>query len=159
MSYEKVKEYFEHVGLGERVVKHEQVSATVEQAVQAIGCTTERIVKTLSFLVDEEPIIVAVAGDAKIHNAKFKACFHQKAIMIPSDQVEILIGHAPGAVCPFAIHENVKVYLDVSLKRFDTIYTAGGDLYSHVQATLEELENHSKSKGWVDVCKDWYINE
>lgn len=113
----------------------------------------------MSFFVKDEPVLIAVAGDAKINNSKFKTRFHQKATMIPAPQVETLIGHAPGAVCPFAANESVRIFLDVSLKRFDTIYTAGGSLNATVTLSLAELEKHSASSGWVDVCNGWYINE
>ncbi|PWJ50830.1 YbaK/EbsC family protein [Faecalicatena contorta] len=159
MSYEKVKEYFDGVGLGERVVLREHIGDTVEHAAEAIGCEPARIAKTMSFIQDGEPALVVMAGDAKVNNTKYKACFHQKAVMIPGDQVEVLIGHAPGAVCPFAIHEGVKVYLDVSLKRFDIVYTAGGNANSTIELSLEELEQHAYHSGWVDVCKGWYVNE
>lgn len=121
MSYEKVKKHFESIGLSERVTRDEQSSATVEDAANSIGCPIELITKILIFLVNEKPIIVAVAGDAKIHNAKYKAQFKQKAQMIPREQVEKLIGHASGSVCPFAVNENVEVFLAISLKRFDVV--------------------------------------
>lgn len=159
MSFEKVKEYFDGVGLGERVVEREQIGATVEQAALSIGCAPERIAKTMSFFLDEQPALIVMAGDAKIDNTKYKACFHQKAKMIPGELVETYIGHFPGAVCPFAINEGVRVFLDVSLKRFDIIYSAGGSLNSTVKLSLEELETHSTPAGWIDVCKGWLINE
>jgi len=158
MSLEKVKEYFSGVGLGNRVVEREQIGATVEQAAVSIGCEPARIAKTMSFFQGEESILVVMAGDAKIDNTKYKACFQQKAKMIPGELVETCIGHLPGAVCPFAINEEVRVFLDVSLKRFDILYTAGGSLTSTVKLSLEELERHSASAGWVDVCKGWFVN-
>lgn len=159
MSYEKVKSYFEHMNLGCRVVVREEIGDTVEHAADAIGCQPAHIVKTMSFLQDGKPVLVCMAGDAKISNPKYKAAFHQKAVMIPGSQVKDFIGHTPGAVCPFAISKNVKVYLDVSLKRFETLYTAGGSLNSTVTLSLAELERHSKPEGWVDICKDWFINQ
>lgn len=159
MSYEKVKEYFDSVGLGERVVIREHIGDTVEHAASAIGCKPEHIVKTMSFLQDGAPVLICMAGDAKVNNPKYKACFHQKAIMIPGAQVEERIGHAPGAVCPFAVKDGVKIYLDVSLKRFSVIYTAGGSINSTVTLTLEELEKYSSPEAWVDVCAGWYVNE
>ncbi|KYZ75135.1 EbsC protein [Anaerosporomusa subterranea] len=158
MSLVKVKEYFDGVDLGERVVEREQIGATVEQAAMSIGCAPERIAKTMSVFLDEQPTLIVMAGDAKIDNTKYKACFHQKAKMIPGELVETYIGHFPGAVCPFAINEGVRVYLDVSLKRFDIIYTAGGSLNSTIKLTLEELETHSTPAGWIDVCKGWFVN-
>ncbi len=118
MSYENVKQYLESVGIGDRLKLLSHASATVEQAAEAIGCAPRQIAKTLSFLAGEEPILIIAAGDAKVDNKKFKELFHQKARMIPADQVESYIGHAPGGVCPFAIREGVSVYLDISLKRF-----------------------------------------
>jgi len=159
MSFEKVKEYFNGVGLGQRVVEREQIGATVEQAAVSIGCEPERIAKTMSFFLDEKAVLIVMAGDAKIDNIKYKSYFHQKAKMMPGELVEIYIGHVPGAVCPFAVNEGVRIFLDVSLKRFDIIYTAGGNLNSTVKLSLEELEMHSSSSGWVDVCKGWFVNE
>jgi prolyl-tRNA editing enzyme YbaK/EbsC (Cys-tRNA(Pro) deacylase) len=158
MSFEKVKVYFDGVGLGQRVVEREQIGATVEQAAVSIGCEPARIAKTMSVFLDEKAALIVMAGDAKIDNAKYKACFQQKAKMIPGELVENYIGHFPGAVCPFAVNEGVRVFLDVSLKRFDIIYTAGGSLNSTVKLSLEELETHSASAGWIDVCKGWLIN-
>lgn len=159
MSYEKVKAYFEAVHLGERVVVREHIGDTVAHAAEAIGCKPEHIVKTMSFMLDGQPALICMAGDAKVNNAKFKACFHQKAVMIPGDQVAELIGHVPGAVCPFAINEGVKVYLDASLKRFSVVHTAGGSLNSTVTLTLDELEAHASPERWIDVCKGWYVND
>lgn len=159
MSYEKVKGFFDRAGLGERVVLRDHIGDTVEHAAEAIGCMPEHIVKTMSFLVDGQPILICMAGDAKVNNTKYKAGFHQKAVMVPGDQVEERIGHLPGAVCPFAVNEGVKIYLDVSLKRFDTVYTAGGSVNSTVELSLGELETYAAPEGWIDVCKGWYVNE
>jgi Uncharacterized conserved protein len=159
MSFEKVKAYFERIGLGDRVVVRDHVGDTVEHAAQAIGCEPARIAKTMSFMQNDELALVVMAGDAKVNNPKYKACFKQKAVMIHGDQVESLIGHAPGAVCPFAVNTGVKIYLDISLKRFDTFYTAGGSLNSTVKLSLEELQEHSSFIGWVDVTKGWSANE
>ncbi|AIF54133.1 YbaK/EbsC family protein [Pelosinus sp. UFO1] len=158
MSFEKVKKYFDGVGLGQRVVEREQIGATVEQAAVSIGCEPARIAKTMSVFLDEKAALIVMAGDAKIDNAKYKACLQQKAKMIPGELVETYIGHFPGAVCPFAVKVGVRVFLDVSLKRFDIIYTAGGSLNSTVKLSLEELETHSASAGWIDVCKGWFVN-
>ncbi len=158
MSFEKVKKIFDGLGLGERVVEREQIGATVEQAAVSIGCEPARIAKTMSVFLDDKAALIVMAGDAKIDNTKYKACFHQKAKMIPGDQVETYIGHLPGAVCPFAINESVQVFLDVSLKRFDVIYSAGGSLNSTVKLSLEEFETHSVPSGWIDVCKGWFVN-
>lgn len=159
MSYEKVQKYFDSVRLGDRVTVREEIGDTVEHAAKAIGCEPERIAKTMSFIVEEKPILVVMAGDAKVNSSKFKAAFHQKAVMISGDKVEALVGHEPGAVCPFAVNEGVKVYLDVSLKRFEDIHAAGGSLNSTVHLTLPELIEHSHMEEWVDICKGWLINE
>jgi prolyl-tRNA editing enzyme YbaK/EbsC (Cys-tRNA(Pro) deacylase) len=159
MSYEKVKAYFDGIGLGERVIIREHIGDTVEHAAQAIGCLPAHIAKTMSFMQNGEPTLIVMAGDAKVDNKKYKTDFHQKASMIPGERLETLVGHIPGAVCPFALNEGVKVYLDISLKRFEIIYTAGGSPNSTVTLSLEELEKHSASANWVDVCKEWYVNE
>lgn len=158
MSFEKVKEYFNQLGLENRIKQLEQSSATVEQAAKAIGCEPERIAKTLSFLVDEKPILIVAAGDAKVDNKKYKNYFHQKAKMIPNELVESYIGHRPGGVCPFAINENISVFLDISLKRFKIVYPAAGNSNSAIELSLNELENYSTASDWVDVCKDWIQN-
>ena len=153
MAIDKVKEYFKQFGLEEKIREFEVSSATVELAAQALGCEGKRIAKTLSFLVDERAILIVAAGDAKIDNPKYKATFSCKAKMLSYDQVEELIGHAVGGVCPFAIHDNVTVYLDESLKRFETVFPACGSSNSAIELTLEELEKYSNSLAWIDVCK------
>lgn len=155
MAIDKVKEYFKQFGIEEKIREFEVSSATVELAAQALGCEGKRIAKTLSFLVDERAILIVAAGDAKIDNPKYKATFSCKAKMLSYDQVEELIGHAVGGVCPFAIHDNVTVYLDESLKRFETVFPACGSSNSAIELTIPELEKYSNYKGWVDVCKDW----
>lgn len=155
MSFEAVKQYFERAGLGEKVLLLKKPSATVAQAAEAVGCEEKQIAKTMSFFVDSKPILIVIAGDARVDNKKFKGMFHQKAVMIPADQVENAIGHAVGGVCPFVIHEDVTVYLDVSLKRFARVYPAAGSGNSAVDLSIEELEKHSGSKEWIDVCRDW----
>ena len=129
-------------------------SATVEEAAKAVNCKEEEIAKTLSFLVEEKPIVIVIAGDKKIDNSKYKAEFHSKAKMIPLDNVEKLIGHEVGGVCPFGIKENIQVYLDISLKRFSIVYPACGSSNSAIKLTIEELEKISNYKKWIDVCKD-----
>lgn len=155
MSYERVKAYFDGIGLGDRVVVREHIGDTVEHAAEAIGCEPAHIAKTMSFVQKEGVALIVMAGDAKIDNPKYKACFSQKAVMLPFDRVEDEIGHVPGAVCPFAVNDGVKIYLDVSLKRFETVYTAGGSLNSTVKLSLDELEKYSANDGWIDVCKGW----
>ena len=153
MSLEKAKEYLKKYGLEDKIMEFPVSSATVEEAAKAINCKEEEIVKTLSFIVDDKPILIAVAGDTKIDNSKYKAEFHTKAKMIPFDIVEKLIGHAIGGVCPFGVNENVDVYLDDSLKRFKIVYPACGSSNSAVKLTLDELEKTSNFKKWIDVCK------
>ena len=130
-------------------------SATVELAAQALGVIPARIAKTLSFLVEDRCILILAAGDAKIDNKKYKAQFHTKAKMLLAGQVEPLTGHAVGGVCPFANPEGTTAYLDVSLKRFDTVFPAAGSPNSAIELSCAELEAFSHSAGWVDVCKDW----
>ena len=153
MSLEKAKEYLKKYGLEDKIMEFPVSSATVEEAAKAINCKEEEIVKTLSFIVDYKPILIAVAGDTKIDNSKYKAEFHTKAKMIPFDIVEKLIGHAVGGVCPFGVNENVDVYLDDSLKRFKIVYPACGSSNSAVRLSLDELEKTSNFKKWIDVCK------
>lgn len=154
MSFDKVKSFFDAAGAGEKVLLLDHSSATVELAAEAIGCEPARIAKTMSFLLGERAILIVTAGDVKIDNKKYKEQFHQKAKMIPGAQVEKLIGHAPGGVCPFAVKENIPVYLDVSLRRFEVVYPAAGSGNSAVRLTLPELEQYSQSAGWIDVCKE-----
>ena len=153
MSLVKAKEYLTKYGLENKIMEFDVSSATVKEAAKAINCKEEKIVKTLSFIVNDIPILIAVAGDSKIDNSKFKEEFQTKAKMIPFDNVEELIGHAVGGVCPFGINENVEVYLDNSLKRFDVVYPACGSSNSAVKLTLYELEKASNCKKWIDVCK------
>lgn len=155
MSFEAVKQYFESVGLGAQVLLLAKSSATVAQAAEAVGCEEKQIAKTMSFFMDDKPILIVIAGDARVDNKKFKQVFHQKAVMIPADKVENAIGHAIGGVCPFVINDTVTVYLDISLKRFARVYPAAGSGNSAIDLSIEELEKHSGYKEWIDVCKDW----
>lgn len=155
MAIDKVKDYFKPYQLDTRIQEFKTSSATVELAAQALGCLPERIAKTLSFLVEDQCILIVAAGDAKIDNAKFKQQFHTKAKMVPADQVKARIGHEIGGVCPFAIHEQVSVYLDVSLKRFDTVFPACGSSHSAIELTIAELEQYSNYQSWIDICKNW----
>ena len=133
----------------------EKVKATVELAAAALNCEPQRIAKTLSFMVDGHAVLVVTAGDARIDNAKYKAQFGAKAKMLSPEEAETLIGHAVGGVCPFAVNEGVEIYLDVSLKRFDTVFPACGSSNSAIELTIAELEEHSGYIGWVDVCKGY----
>lgn len=153
MSFIKAKEYLHKFGLENKVMEFDVSSATVAEAAKAINCKEEEIVKTLSFILDDKAILIAVAGDAKIDNSKFKEEFHTKAKMIPVESVEEMVGHAVGGVCPFGIKDNVDVYLDESLKRFERVYPACGSSNSAVDLTLNELERASNYKKWIDVCK------
>jgi len=153
MAIERVKEYFRQYGIENRVVEFEVSSATVELAAQAVNCEPARIAKTLSFLLEGTPILIVTAGDMKVNNAKYKAKFGKKAKMLQREQTEELIGHAVGGVCPFAIKDGVKVYLDESLKRFQTVFPACGSGNSAIELTIPELEKYSNYFEWVDVCK------
>ena len=153
MAIEKVIEYFESVGMADRIKQFEVSSATVELAAKALGCEGARIAKTLSFLVDGSAVLIVTAGDMKIDNPKFKAFFHTKAKMLSPGQVDELVGHSIGGVCPFAVNDGCRVYLDESLKRFDIVYPAAGNAASAVELTPDELEKYSGSLGWIDVCK------
>lgn len=155
MAIEKVKEYFRQYGMEERVMEKEVSSATVELAAQALGVEPARIAKTLSFKVEDQAILIVAAGDAKVDNHKYKECFHTKAKMLTPDEVLEMIGHAIGGVCPFGIPEDVTVYLDVSLKRFETVFPACGSSNSMIELNMQELEQYSRAKEWVDVCKGW----
>lgn len=156
MSIERVRAYFSNFdGVSERIREFQVSSATVELAAQALGTEGKRIAKTLSFTVEEKPILIVAAGDTKIDNPKYKAQFHTKAKMLDFDAVEPLIGHAVGGVCPFGINEGVDVYLDESLKRFETVFPACGSANSAIELSIPELERLSNYKAWVDVCKGW----
>lgn len=155
MAIDAVKAYFRQYGMEDRVLEFPTSSATVELAAQAAGCEPCRIAKSLTFLVGEGAVLVVCAGDAKIDNGKYKAQFGVKAKMLTPDQVEQMIGHAVGGVCPFGIHDGVAVYLDESLRRFQTVFPAAGSANSAIELTIEELERHSGYTAWVDVCKGW----
>lgn len=155
MSIEVVRNYFRPLGLEEKILEFEVSSATVELAAQAVGCEPARIAKTLSFKVNEEAILIVAAGDAKIDNRKYKDKFGKKAVMLTSDEVVSMIGHAIGGVCPFGVPDSVRVYLDVSMKRFTTVFPAAGSSNSAIEMTMEELETYARAKEWIDVCKGW----
>ena len=153
MSIEKVRSYFTALGIEDRILEFDVSSATVELAAAALHTEGKRIAKTLSFLVGEKAVLVVTAGDAKIDNRKFKDFFHVKAKMLSPDQVTELIGHAVGGVCPFAVNEGVEVFLDESLKRFETVVPACGSSNSAIEMTIDELQKYSGFSSWVDVCK------
>lgn len=155
MSLETVRAHLSSFGLEDRIHLTETSSATVELAAQALGILPARIAKTLSFLTKDGCLMVVAAGDARVDNGKFKRCFGEKARMLPLDRVEEMTGHPVGGVCPFAVKAGVPIYLDESLKRFETVYPAAGNDQSGVELTLEELEKASGALGWVDVFKDW----
>ena len=155
MSIERVRAYFRERNMEDRVQEFEVSSATVELAAQALNVKGQRIAKTLSFHVDDHVVLIVAAGDAKIANPKYKAQFHTKAKMLSHEEAETLIGHAVGGVCPFAVNEGVDVYLDESLKRFETVFPACGSSNSAIELTIPELEaNCDHFKGWVDVCRE-----
>lgn len=155
MAIEKVKAYFREYGMEERIQEFDVSSATVELAAKALHCEPQRIAKTLSFMVGNEAVLIVTAGDAKIDNPKYKAKFGKKAKMLSLDEVETLVGHAVGGVCPFAVNEGVIVYLDISLKRFETVFPACGSSNSAIELTIPELEKYSGYAEWVDVCKGY----
>jgi len=160
MSIEKVRAYFKPLGIEERIREFDVSSATVELAAVAVGVEGARIAKSLSFKVEDQPIIIVVAGDAKVDNSRYKAQFHTKAKMLTHEEAHELIGHDVGGVCPFALPEDVKVYLDVSMKRFETVFPAAGSSNSAVEMTCDELERYASNfAAWVDVCKGWRPEE
>lgn len=151
MALNEVKEYLKKYNAEDRVVVLNESSATVSMAAHALHTTEERIAKTLSFKIDNKVILIVLAGDAKINNSKFKHFFHEKAHMLPFDEVENLTGHPVGGVCPFAVKPGVEVYLDESLKRFETVFPACGSPASAIEVTIKELEEFSNPVGWTDV--------
>ncbi len=153
MAIEKVREYFRGYGMESRITEFDVSSATVALAAKALDCEPCRIAKTLSFMVDERPILIVTAGDVKIDNRKFKDRFKVKAKMLTPIEAEDLVGHAVGGVCPFAVNDGVDVFLDESLKRFETVFPACGSSNSAIELTIEELEKYSGFEEWVEVCK------
>ncbi len=153
MSVETVREYFKQYGMEDKVLEFELSSETVELAAKAAGTEPCRIAKTMSFMVADEPILILLAGDVKVDNRKFKDTFHTKAKMLSGDQLIELVGHPHGGVCPFAVKKGVKVYLDESLKRFETVFPAAGSANSAIELTIPELERTSGYIAWVDVAK------
>lgn len=157
MSIEKVREYLTQFGVQDRIQEFDVSSATVELAAQALHCEGKRIAKTLSFHLNGEPLLIVAAGDAKVDNRKYKDRFGGKAKMLSPQEAADLIGHAVGGVCPFGVNPGVMVYLDESLKRFETVFPACGSSNSAIELTIPELEQFSQYDGWVDVCKGWQV--
>ena len=153
MSLENAKEHLKKYGLDNKIKEFDVSSATVKEAALALNCREAEIAKTLSFLVNDKPILIVTAGNRKIDNAKYKSKFNEKAKMIKAFEVESLIGHKVGGVCPFGVNNDVDIYLDISLKDFDIVYPACGSSNSAIPLTLKELEEASNYKEWIDVCK------
>ena len=153
MSFDKAKKYLDTAGYGERVKEFSVSSATVELAARAVGTEPARIAKSLTFKVDEKPVMILCAGDAKVNNSKFKKYFSTKAKMLTMEEVHEMIGHDVGGVCPFGVNDGVQVYLDISMKRFDKVYPACGSDNSAVELSISELEETSGYIEWIDVCK------
>ena len=153
MSIERVRPYLEQRGMAERITEFDVSSATVELAAAALGCEGKRIAKTLSFMLENRAILIVAAGDAKVDNRKYKTFFGAKAKMLTAQEAIDLVGHPVGGVCPFAVNEGVRVYLDISMKRFETVFPAAGSAGSAVRLTCDELFECSQALEWVDVCK------
>lgn len=154
MAIDKVREFFRSYGMENEILEFPVSSATVELAAAALGCEPCRIAKTLSFKLDGAPILIVAAGDARIDNKKYRAQFGAKAAMLHGEEVEQLTGHAIGGVCPFAVNNGVTVYLDESLKRFETVYPACGSSNSAIRLTIPQLEQYSGYTAWISVSKD-----
>ena len=155
MSVERARKYLAKFGLEDRIITFKTSSATVEMAAQAAGTDPCRIDKSMSFQSKEGPVLIITAGDTKIDNAKFKHFFGVKPKMLPFEDVEPLIGHAVGGVCPFGVNPGVRVYLDISMKRFATVFPAAGEENNAIELTPEEMEKYTENEGWVDLCKGW----
>ena len=159
MSVERARAFLSRFGMEDKIITFKESSATVELAAKAAGTEPARIAKTLSFAGKEYPVLIVTAGDTKIDNAKFKHFFGIKAHMLPFAEVEEQIGHAPGGVCPFGVNDGVKVYLDISMKRFPTMFPAAGEENNAIELTPEELEKYTVNEGWVDLCKGWQLHK
>lgn len=153
MSIEKVKNYFKEYHMENKIIELEESSATVKEAAEAIGCSEGEIAKTLSFQLSDRVILIVLAGDVKLDNHKYKEVFHEKSKMVDAMLVEQLVGHQVGGVCPFGINESIDVYLDVSLKKYQTVYPACGNSHSAIPLSIEEIEKYSNCKEWIDVSK------
>jgi len=160
MSIAKVRAYFETFGIADRIREFDVSSATVELAAVAVGVEGARIAKSMSFKINDEAVVIVMAGDARVDNSRYKGHFHTKAKMLTYEEAHEMVGHDPGGVCSFALPENVKTYLDVSLQRFETVFPAAGSSNSAIEMTCEELEKYSSNfVEWVDVCKGWREEE
>ncbi len=155
MAIDRVRARFRELGIEERILEFDVSSATVQLAAEALSCEPCRIAKSLSFMTGEGPVLVVAAGDVKVDNHRFKETFHTKAKMLSGEETERLIGHAVGGVCPFAVNDGVTVYLDESLKRFETVFPACGSSNSAIELSIDELEKYSGFVSWIDVCKNW----
>ena len=153
MAVEKVKEHLKKYGLDGKIVELYSSMATVCDAAESLGCSEWEIAKSMAFSLSDGYIVVVMSGDVKIDNSKYKATFHEKAHMVSPEILESVIGHPMGGVCPFALNEGVKVYLDDSLKRFSRVYPSCGSIHNAIGLTLEELERASEYTGWVDITK------
>lgn len=154
MSVLSAQEHLKKYHMENRIITMPSLTATVKEAAESLGCEEKEIAKTLSFLVLDSPILIVMAGDVKIDNAKYKAFFHEKAKMLSFEMVEEMIGHPVGGVCPFGVNKGVKIYLDDSLKRFEYVYPACGSTHNAIKITIEELENIVNYESWIDVCKE-----
>ena len=154
MSIDKVRKYLKQFNLEDKILEFNSSSATVELAAETLNCEPGRIAKTMSFLINDKPILIVLAGDIKIDNSKYKAEFHTKAKMIPFNDVEKIIGHAAGGVCPFGINDSIEVYLDESLKKYETVFPACGSSNSAIELTIKELEKTSQFIKWIDIGKE-----
>lgn len=157
MPVKKIEDYFSTYDMADKIIEFEVSSATVELAAKALNCAPERIAKTLSFKLKKSGrvLLIVAAGDAKVNNAKYKQTFNERALMLKPEEVEEKIGHPVGGVCPFAINEGVEVFLDESLKRFETVFPACGSPKSAIELTLPQLEACARTTDWIDVCKGW----
>lgn len=154
MSARSAREYLKEKGFEDRIIVRSDSTATVETAAAAIGVTPGEIAKSLSFIVEGSPVMIIAEGTARIDNRKFKDEFHEKARMIAFEEVEEMIGHAPGGVCPFGIKSEVKIYLDESLRKYEYVYPAAGDAHSAVKLSINELESAVDFEKWIDVAKN-----
>ena len=159
MSINKVREYFKKYGIEDRIIEFDDTSATVSDAAKRLNCEEKQIAKTMSFKLEDRVILIVLAGDTKVDNSKYKHLFNTKAKMLTYDEVDTLVGHKVGGVCPFAINDNIDVYLDISLKRLEYVYPACGGSNSAIKLSIEELEKYSNYKEWIDVGKIVENNE